>query len=72
MWTVTPGTIVICATGQAGTIEWISGNTASVLLRNNDVWCGPLSQCREPQDQADLDACPIDVPRPETKIKKRS
>lgn len=62
------GSVVICSTGQAGTITEISGRDVWILLRNNDIWVGPVNQCRLPQDQADLDAAPIDVERLEKKF----
>jgi hypothetical protein len=65
------GVVVICGTGQAGTIVEVIGRDIWVLLRNNDVWVGPMNQCRFPQDQADLDAAPIDVERLEKRPELR-
>jgi len=56
------GDVVICGTGQAGTICAI-GAQLCVHLRNGDLWYGMDSQCRFPQDQADLDAAPLDHDR---------
>lgn len=61
------GSVVICNTGQAGTLVQIAGKEVWVLLRNSDVWVGQVHHIRSPQDQADLDACPIDVERLEKK-----
>lgn len=68
---MTPGTVVICGDGRAGTIEIVVGSTVWVLTRNHHIWIGPLNQCREPQSQEDLDACPVDVPRLEQKMKRK-
>jgi len=58
------GSVVICATGQAGTVVDDSIDTnICVLLRNSDLWFGPAYQCRLPQSKEDLDACPLDVDR---------
>jgi hypothetical protein len=65
------GSVVICATSQAGTVVQITGKDVWVLLRNNDVWVGLDHDIRNPQDQADLDACPIDVERLEIKRSPR-
>ena len=65
------GEVTICNTGQAGTITDIIRREVWVLLRNNDIWGGPLSHIRKPQDEADLSACPIDVERLEPKIRPR-
>lgn len=60
------GVVVICCdTGQAGTIIENVGRNVWVLLRNSNIWVGSTSMCRLPQDQADLDAAPIDVERSE-------
>ena len=56
------GSVVIVSTGQAGTITHID-TQAQVLLANGDLWHGPEHGCRFPQDQADLDACPLEVDR---------
>jgi hypothetical protein len=65
------GKVVIVGTGQAGTIVESIKRDVWVLLRNNDVWVGPTSHIRFPQDEADLAACPIDVERLEPKIIRR-
>ena len=59
--------VVIVSTGQAGTIMQSSAGQLWVLLRNYDVWTGDSNRVRLPQDQADLDACPVDVERLESK-----
>lgn len=55
------GSVVICDTGQAGTVTHLDGSDASVLLRNSEMWHGMVNRLRAPQSQADLDACPIEV-----------
>ncbi len=62
------GDVIICSSGQAGTIAEIIGKDAWVLLANRDIWVGSLSQCRYPQDQADLDAAPLHVERTPAKM----
>jgi hypothetical protein len=57
------GVVVIVGSGQAGTIVEVTGRDVWVLLRNGDVWIGPMSQIRLPQDQADIDAAPLNVER---------
>lgn len=66
------GDVVICATSQAGTIAQITGDSVWVFLRNFDIWVGATHGIRLPQSQEDLDACPVDVERPEPKIVIRS
>ncbi len=56
------GSVVICSTTQAGTVIQ-AGSEVWVLLANGDIWTGPAHGLREPQDQADLDACPLEVER---------
>ncbi len=65
------GDVVICDTGQAGTLILSFGSESQVLLRNGDVWVGDIKRLRLPQGAPDLEACPIDVERPESKAKKR-
>lgn len=62
--------VIVSDTGQAGTVLWTSADRVSVLLRNGEVWYGPVSMVREPQSPEDLSAAPIDVPRPEPKRKR--
>lgn len=57
------GCVVITKTTQAGTVIQMDGSEAWVLLANGDIWTGPLHSVREPQDQADLNACPLEVER---------
>jgi hypothetical protein len=61
------GSVVICLTSQAGTIIQLTSQDVWVLLANKDVWVGPIRAIRFPQDQADLDACPLNVQRIEEK-----
>lgn len=65
------GGVVIVSTGQAGTIVESIKRDVWVLLRNGDVWVGPTSHIRYPQDGEDLAACPINVERLEPKIIRR-
>jgi len=56
------GTVVICASTQAGTIIGFSSATdVMVLLANGDFWMGMLKQCRIPHDADDLAAAPRDI-----------
>lgn len=57
------GDVVIVSTGQAGT--YLGGTTENswVLLANGDIWHGLINMLRKPQDQGDLEACPLDVDR---------
>lgn len=66
------GDVVICVTSQAGTLAQITGKDVWIILRNGDIWTGPVHDVRFPQDQADLDACPVDVEREEAKRVVRS
>ena len=61
------GNVVIVSTSQAGTLIQIVKNDVWVLLTNRDIWTGPLHGIRYPQDQADLDAAPLNVERLEEK-----
>lgn len=66
------GTVVILmSTGQAGTVTHVSGDSAAVLLRNLDIWSGPINQLRLPQSQEEMDMAPIDVERHEPKRKRK-
>lgn len=64
------GLVVICGSGQAGTLTHINGDAVEVLLRSGEIWTGPSSQVREPQSAEDLAAAPVTVERPEPKRKK--
>ena len=64
------GEVVICGTGQAGSIIEVDGTNVWVFLANADIWVGPFHQCRYPQDQADLDAAPFNVERFEERERK--
>lgn len=57
------GDIVICVTSQAGTIAQIAGKDVWVLLQNGDIWVGLTHDIRFPQNQEDLDACPLNIER---------
>jgi len=61
------GDVVICETTQAGTIVQKDKEDTWVLLRNGDIWVGLSYNCRLPQSKEDLDACPINVKRLESK-----
>lgn len=65
------GETLICSTGQAGTVIWVAGDAVQLLLRNGEIWTGPVNQCRTPFDAADLEAAPVEVSRPDPKRKKR-
>lgn len=60
---IVEGSVVITKTTQAGTVIQIDGSEAWVLLANGDIWTGAVHFVREPQDQADLDSCPLEVER---------
>ena len=64
------GTVVICSTGQAGTVVQNIKNDLWILLCNGDIWCGPYSMVRLPQDEADLAACPFEVARTAPKLER--
>lgn len=62
------GDVVISTVqGQAGTVIQVADGEVWVLLRNGDLLTGPIHQIRFPQNQADLDAAPVDVERIEQK-----
>lgn len=64
MTEINEGAVVIVATtGQAGTFVGQNSQHAGVLLANGDMWYGHAGEMREPQDQADLDAAPLEVDR---------
>jgi len=46
--------VITCDTNQSGTIQWISGETAQVLLRNAELWTGSVRSLRLPQSPEDL------------------
>lgn len=60
---ISVGSVVIVSTGQAGTLLEMNGVKSCVLLANGDMWHGHSGQAREPQDQADLDAAPLEYDR---------
>ena len=60
---INEGTVVIVSTGQAGTYIGDTAGGAMVLLTNGDIWVGHPGTMREPQDQADLDAAPLNFDR---------
>ena len=57
------GSVVICDSGQIGCIVQLDGQQAFVLLKNMGIWHGIVNRLREPQDQADIDACPLEIER---------
>ena len=57
------GDVVICSTGQAGTVVQLASNQAWVLLANGDFWIGMPNSLRKPQDAEDLALCTLDVDR---------
>jgi len=57
------GDVVICGTGQSGTIIQLDGSESWVFLLNGDIWVGAIHQIRFPQDAEDLIACPLNVDR---------
>ena len=57
------GDVVICVTGQAGTLIQISNQDVWVLLANGNIWTGLLHDVRRPQNKEDLDSCPLEVER---------
>jgi hypothetical protein len=57
------GTVVICGTTQAGTVVMNASGDLMVLLANGNIWFGPSNQCRLPQSEEDLAACPLEVDR---------
>lgn len=63
------GSVVICGSGQSGSIVQM-GKDMWVLLLNNDIWIGSSHQCRFPQDEEDLKNCPLDVERFEERERK--
>lgn len=63
------GMVVICPSLQAGTVDEIMGSDAWVILRNGNIWVGPTHFLVIPQSPEHLDSCPIEVERPEAKIK---
>lgn len=62
------GDVVIVISSQAGSVVQIKVKEVWVLLRNGDIWTGPMHQVRFPQDKADLESCPLNVERIEPKI----
>jgi hypothetical protein len=65
------GSVVISDTGQSGCVTHLDGQEASVLLLNRDMWHGMVNRLRVPQDQVDLDSCPLDVERKENVERRR-
>lgn len=62
------GSVVICGSGQSGSIIQMDSKNVWVLLKNSNIWIGPMHQVRLPQDQEDLDSCPLEVERIPNKI----
>ena len=61
------GSVVIVATGQAGTVVQMDGSEVWVLLANGDIWVGSSKQAHPPQSAEHLAACPFNVERLENK-----
>lgn len=61
------GSVVICGSGQSGTVIQ-TGKDMWILLLNGDIWIGPTHTVRFPQDQADLDAAQLNVDRLVTRV----
>ena len=60
------GSVVIVPTQQSGCVIHLnSKKEVSVLLLNGDMWHGITNQLRKPQDDTDLEACPLNVEREE-------
>jgi len=68
---LTQGSLVIVATGQAGTVLQNVEGTLYALLRNGDIWTGPPHQCRPPQDAEDLKAARLHALDKEPPRRKR-
>lgn len=68
MSNLSEGDVVICSTGQAGTLIQIIGKDIWVLLTNGDIWTGQLHGARLPQNEEDLAACPLNIDRLEKKL----
>ena len=56
------GDVVICGSGQAGTVIQVGKTSITVMLRNTEMWIGSPFQCRFPQSDEDLASCPLEVP----------
>jgi hypothetical protein len=63
--------VIVCSTGQAGTVVQNNNNELWILLANGDICVCQANRVRLPQSQEDLDACPLDVERIEPKITPR-
>jgi hypothetical protein len=59
------GDVVICGSGQAGSLAQLAGKDVWVLLQNGDIWVGQTHAIRLPQDKADLESCPLNVEKVE-------
>lgn len=57
------GTVVIVATGQAGTVIQCDQQNVTVLLSNQCLWQGKRSQVYIPQSKEELDAAPVEIDR---------
>lgn len=61
---IVEGDVVIVSTGQAGTYIGQCGQVDhQVLLANGCIWTGKYHDMRFPQNQEDLDACPLEADR---------
>lgn len=57
------GVVVITDQNQAGTVVWTFADTACVLLRNGELFVGPIRMLRIPQSEEDLAGTVLDVDR---------
>jgi hypothetical protein len=56
------GDVVICGTGQAGTVISANSRDLGVLLTNGEIWYGSDGHCYHP-DEETLAAAPLEVDR---------
>jgi hypothetical protein len=56
------GDVVICGTGQAGTVVQAIGRDLMVLTTNGEIWMGSDSHCYHPADDV-LAAAPLERDR---------
>ena len=66
---MTEGTVVVCPSGQIGTVVTYTSDQAQVLLRNGEIWTGTAKQLREPQP-GEVEHAPVNVDRKEPSPKK--
>lgn len=63
--------MILCGTGQAGTVISVTGDSMMVLLRNGEIWNGPTKMCYVPQSASELAAAPVEVERVEPRKQRR-